>query len=319
MNKLLERFFHLPVVIKSIAYVNNISFGRDKISLVEVSKICLAEIKKDDLAGKASGVAFNFLMAIFPSVIFLFTLIPYIPVPGLEVQIMDYLRQIMPHSIYVVAAETIEDIIAKPRGGLLSFGFIFTWFAALNGTLAIIESFNKMYKTHEKRGFIKKRLVAGILIFLLAGVLLSSVVLLIVGQVVIDYLHTRTNFFNDGNTLLLVNLLRYGTVMLSFFFSISIIYYIAPSIQKKWNFFSVGAFFATGLIIFSTYLFSIYITNFASYNKLYGSIGTLIGLMLWLYLISIVLLVGFEINAAIDQARERMIRRRQNSMTEYNW
>ena len=305
MHKLKTILLQLPIIEKLIHYVKQLKFGKDKILFVEVVSICLDEFNKDDLTGKASGVAFNFLMAIFPSVIFLFTLIPYIPVPGLEIQIMDYLKQIMPASIYIVAAETIEDIIAKPRGGLLSFGFIFTWFAALNGTLAIIESFNKMYKTHERRGFFRKRMVAGVLIFLLAIVLLSSIILLIVGQVVIDYLHHHTAIFSDGNTLLMVNILRYGTVMLSFFFSISIIYYIAPSIQKKWHFFSVGSFFATGLIIFSTYLFSIYITNFASYNKLYGSIGTLIGLMLWLYLISIVLLVGFEINAAIDQARKK--------------
>lgn len=318
MNKIKIMLLNLPIVVNVITFINNLKFGKDQISFIEVTNICLAEIKKDDLTGKASGVAFNFLMAIFPSVIFLFTLIPYIPVPGLEHQIMDYLKQIMPHSIYVVAAETIEDIIAKPRGGLMSFGFIFTWFAALNGTLAIIESFNKMYKTHEKRGFIKKRIVAGVLIFLLVIVLLSSVILLIVGQVVIDYLHQHSDFFSDDKTLLLVNILRYGTVMLSFFFSISIIYKIAPSIQKKWKFFSVGAFFATGLIIFSTYLFSIYITNFSSYNKLYGSIGTLIGLMLWLYLISVVLLVGFEINAAIDQARERTKMRREKKNLEYN-
>jgi membrane protein len=311
MNKLVNKILHIPIIINFIAFIDKLAFGKDKILLVEVYSICINEIKKDDLAGKASGVAFNFLMAIFPSVIFLFTLIPYIPVPGLEIQIMDYLKQIMPASIYIVAAETIQDIIAKPRGGLLSFGFIFTWFAALNGTLAIIESFNKMYKTHEKRGFIRKRMVAGVLIFLLAIVLLSSIILLIVGQVVIDYLHHHTTIFSDGNTLLMVNILRYGTVMLSFFFSISIIYYIAPSIQKKWHFFSVGSFFATGLIIFSTYLFSIYITNFSTYNKLYGSIGTLIGLMLWLYIISIVLLVGFEINAAIDQARAKTINRKQ--------
>lgn len=315
MNKIIDFILNLPIVVKTISFVNSITFGKDNIALVQVVKICLDEIKKDDLNGRASSVAFSFLMAIFPSVIFLFTLIPYIPVSGLEVQIMDYLKQIMPHSIYVVAAETIEDIIAKPRGGLLSFGFIFTWFAALNGTLAIIESFNKMYKTHDRRGFIKKRLIAGVLIFLLAVVLLLSVVLLIVGQVVIDYLHDHTNyFFTDGNSLIMVNLLRYGTVILSFFFSISIIYKIAPSIQKKWKFFSVGAFFATGLIIFSTYLFSIYITNFASYNKLYGSIGTLIGLMLWLYLISIVLLVGFEINAAIDQAKEEKLKAELNNI-----
>ncbi|MEY5048608.1 MAG: hypothetical protein RLZZ175_1967 [Bacteroidota bacterium] len=319
MNKLKKYILQIPFVLKTIAYVRSISFGKDNVSLVEVSNICIKEIIRDDVAGKASGVAFNFIMAIFPSIIFLFTLIPYIPVPQLDVHIMHYLKQIMPAPIYVVAAETIQDIIAKPRGGLLSFGFIFTWIAALNGTLAIIECFNKMYKTHEKRSFIKKRLVAAVLIFLLVVVLLTSVIFLIVGQVVIDYLHDNTPIFSDGITLYLVNILRYLTVILSFFISISIIYKIAPSIQKKWKFFSVGALFATVLIILSTYLFSIYITNFASYNKLYGSIGTLIGLMLWMYLISMVLLVGFEINAAIDQAKELTKRRKENSMTEYNW
>ena len=220
MKTLKDKILHLPIVMKTMAFVNNLSFGKDNIPLVEVVQISLAEFRKDDVSGRASAVAFNFLMAIFPSIIFLFTLIPYIPIPNLEHLVMDYLYQILPQSIYVVASETIRDIIAKPRGGLLSFGFLFAWFAALNGTLAIIESFNKMYKTHERRGFIKKRIVAGLLIFLLAGVLITSMILLIVGQVVLDYLNDHTDFITDGKTLLMINLLRYGTVIVSFFFSI---------------------------------------------------------------------------------------------------
>jgi len=327
INKIKNAILASKLVVTVIQFYAQITIGKSKLPLKSIIHYTLQEIEDDDVSGRAASVSFNFLMAIFPSVIFLFTLIPYIPIPNLAPQILAYLKEIMPNALYSVASDTITDIISKPRSGLLSFGFLFAWFAALNGTLAIIEAFNKMHQTHEKRGFIKKRLVAGFLIFLLAMVLVSSVVLLFVGQVVLDYV-TEKEMLSDilvwlgviskkevvdtYIVLLGINILRYSVVIFSFFMAIALIYKIAPSSKKKWNFVSAGSVFATLLGILSSYLFSIYITNFATYNKLYGSIGTLIGLMLWLYLLANILLIGFELNVAIDHTKQDLQESKNN-------
>jgi len=102
----------------------------------------------------------------------------------------------------------------------------------------------------------------------------------------------------------LILILRYVIVFFVFFSTVSFIYYLAPSIHKRWKFFSLGAVVAAMLGILITHLFSYYFTNFASYNKLYGSIGTIIAFMIWIYLISIIILLGFEINASVDEAKK---------------
>ncbi|MBW8050717.1 MAG: YihY/virulence factor BrkB family protein [Cytophagales bacterium] len=283
-----------------INFLKRTYFIGSKIPLYNVVLLFIQQLRKDAIQEKAGAVAFNFTLAIFPGIIFLFTLLPYVPIPDLSLHIMKFLKEVMPESIYVVAASTIEDIISKPRGGLLSFGFIFSLFLATNGMMALMQAFNKCYKTSEKRGFIKIRLVATLLTFLLAFILFLSIAFLILGKVLIgSLLHDLL----PGLVYYLIILLKYVVIILVFFFAISLIYYFAPAVATRWRFFSVGSFIATLLSIVISWVFSFYINNFAAYNKLYGSIGALIGLMLWLFVISMVLLIGFEINASIDAAK----------------
>lgn len=256
------------------------------------------KIQEDNISSKANGMAFNFMMAIFPGIIFLFTLIPYFPIDDLQDQILTFMEGAMPSSIYELLQETISDIISRQRGGLLSFGFLFALYAAMNGTVSMMSAFDECHNSRAKRSFISMRLVALFITIINALVLIVSVAMLLAGEHVLDYLYSfhQISAFN----YFILMLLRYITVIVSFFFLTAFIYYIAPSVQTRWKFFSLGAFVATVLNILVTIGLSIYLNNFATYNKLYGSIGTIIALMLWLYLTSVVLLIGFEINAIME-------------------
>ena len=288
-------------VKKLLKYLAFKKIAKSGTSLLDFLILFFKQIQEDTINSKANAMAFNFMMAIFPGIIFLFTLIPYFPIDGLQTQILTFMEGAMPASIYALMKETISDIIKRPRGGLLSFGFLFALYAAMNGTLSMMTAFDECHKSAEyKRGFFKSRFIALSITFINALVLIVSVTVLLAGEHVLDYLYTfhQISIFN----YYVLMLIRYLTVVGSFFFLTAFIYYFAPSVHARWSFFSLGAFVATGLNILVTVGLSVYLSNFATYNKLYGSIGTIIALMLWLYLTSMVLLIGFEMNAVLEIA-----------------
>lgn len=286
---------HLLDILKSIR------LKKRNISIYDILIVFIKKVKKDEIVERANSVAFNFTLAIFPTIIFLFTLIPYIHYPPhLDTRIMRFLKDVMPYSLYDAAASTIEDIVSKPRGGLLSLGFVLALYLATNGMTSLMRAFNKCYRTVDKRSFLKTRLIATALTFTLAFELFFAIILLIVGQFFItvleDYIHIKDYVVH------LIVVLRFVVVFIVFLTGISCIYYLAPAVHTRWRFFSFGSFIATLLSLGISYGFSFYINNFATYNKLYGSIGALIAMMIWLSILSMVLLLGFEINASIDQA-----------------
>jgi membrane protein len=277
------------------------------VSFFTVLSIFFRKIKQDDIEQRANGVAFNFTLSVFPALIFFFSLIPYIPIQDLDGNILMFMAQVLPQGIWEEALPTIHDIVSRPRGRLLSFGFIFTIFASSNGMTVLMNAFNRCYKTRESRGLFRKRFTAIALTVMLGSVLVVAIVLLIVGQYAVDYLLVQ-GFLNDIVSVYFIALLRYGVVFLVFFLAISTIYYVAPAVHTRWKFVSLGSIVAACLCIIATHLFSYFLTNFSSYNRLYGSIGTFIGLMVWFYLLSIVLLLGFEINASIDEAKTKALK-----------
>ena len=294
----------LPRPVKKVLkYLAFKKIAQSSMSLLDFLILFFKQIQEDNINSKANAMAFNFMMAIFPGIIFLFTLIPYFPIKGLQDQILTFMEGAMPLSIYSLMRETVSDIISRPRGGLLSFGFLFALYAAMNGTLSMMTAFDECHKSSEKRGFLKARFIALSITLINALVLIVSVTVLLVGEQVLDYLYSfhQISAFN----YYIFMLIRYVTVIVSFFFLTAFIYYFAPSVHTRWSFFSLGAFVATALNILVTVGLSVYLSNFATYNKLYGSIGTIIALMLWLYMTSMVLLIGFEMNAVLEVAKEK--------------
>ena len=313
MNKIQERFLNSQLVLGTIEYSKKVKISyKHDISLYTAIIFFMKEMKKNDIGSESKSVAFSFTLAVFPAIIFLFTLVPYLNLPWLnEESIVSFLRDGMqlPESMYSVISDTILDIAQKPRGGLLSFGFVLAIFMATNGMLALMNAFNKCYHSREKRHFLKRRLVAFGLTTLLAGVMLLSIIVLVFGTAILNILEGYNVIpFDLLDYVRSLKLIEYGVFTLLFFIAISAIYYFAPAVKNRWKFVSHGAVVATGLCVSVSALFSYYINNFGTYNKVYGSIGTLIGFMLWLNMITMILLIGYEINAAIERAKSENLK-----------
>jgi membrane protein len=185
-------------------------------------------------------------------------------------------------------------------------GFLFSIYLSTNGMMALMRAFNSCYRTIENRGGLKTRLIATGLTINMTFVLFLAIILLIVGQFVLEAIMANIPQFDWINisdfTVVMLFALRFITIFIVFFLAISFVYYFGPAIHYNWRFFSVGSLLATFLCLGVSYAFSFYVTNFATYNKVYGSIGVLIAIMVWIQLITIVLLVGYEVNASIHDA-----------------
>jgi membrane protein len=296
--------------IRFISWLRRIRFQKhENVSLYRIAKIFTENLNEDEILDRANGVAFNFILAIFPTIIFVFTLLPYATAffPTLNTEtIMQFISDQIPASMYDTISSTIQDIIDRPRGGLLSFGVVFAIYLSTNGMMALMRAFNACYRTIENRGAIKTRLIATGLTFTMAMALFLAVLLLVGGQLALEYVLANLPEFSwlDVSTfnIYLLFVCRFLALFIAFFLAISCVYYFGPAIHYNWRFFSTGSIFATLLCLAVSYGFSFYITNFGTYNKVYGSIGALIALMVLIQLITIVLLLGYEVNISIHDA-----------------
>jgi len=263
------------------------------------------EIDQLTLFNRAASLSFNFMLAFFPGTIFLFTLIPYVPVKDFQGRLLSLLSTVLPYNAYMAFQATIEDIVRHQNGKLLSIGFITALYFATNGIAILMRDFNKSSLIIEKRSWLKRRLIAAALTTVLSISLLIAITVMTVGETSINYL--KAHIDSEGHFWYhIVALSRWIIVIAIFFFSISLLYRYGPSHKIKWKFLNTGAILATVLAVLTTMGFNYYINNFSSYNKVYGSIGTLIILMIWLQLNSLILLIGFELNASIDYSKRNI-------------
>jgi membrane protein len=288
--------------------------GFSPLPLYTVATFFFQEISKDSLINKASSLAYNFMLAIFPGIIFLFTLIPYIPIQNFQDQLMNLISLVLPTNAYLAVESTLEDIVKNQNSKLLSFGFIFALIFSTNGVHTLMEAFNKSSLIIESRSWIKQRLVAITLTVLIVFALIFGLVIITVGEYVFAYLQSEL-IFKDSFWIHVIDLVRWFILICVYFVTISILYRYGPANAKKWRFFSAGSWMATILAVLTFWGFSYYINHFGNYNKLYGSIGTLIVVMIWLYLNSLIILVGFELNASIDLSKRsiKIVRPQFNS------
>ena len=271
---------------------------KSKTTWYEFLKKMTNKVTENDTSERAASVSYSLILAVFPTVIFLFTLIPYIPIDNLDDQIMGFFKRILPGDTFSSVDTTIRDIISRPRSGVLSFGFLLALYSATSGLVALMNAFNSSHESEDSRGFFKVRAVAVGLTLTLAIALFLAILVLIVGGVVSDYLLR----FGILNNVIFVNLLaiaRYLLVFAVFVAAVSVIYRFGPDVNMKWTIVTPGSVLASVLIVLTTLGFSYYVSNFGSYNKVYGSIGTLIALMIWINLISLLLILGFEMNVAL--------------------
>lgn len=294
-------------------HLKKIYFGHPDKNLYDVTRIFIQQLKKDDISERAGSMAFSYTIALFPLILFLLNLIPYlqdfIPVVTTE-NILGFMQNIIPMGMYENIETTLMDIVSKPRQSLLSFGFFFALFASTQGVMSMMTSFNSVYRTKENRGFLKSRLIAVSIVFALVITVFAASSIMIIGSLLINALD-EMQVFNSNFMIFLFNTFKFLILLFVFYITSAFIFRFAPAVHDKWNFFSVGAQMAGLLITLAFYGFIFYLENFASYNKLYGSIGTLIALMFWLWITSLIVLVCFEVNVSLDLAEEKQ-REREN-------
>lgn len=286
--------------------------GFSGVPIYDVMVFIFNEFRRLDLIMRANSIAFSFFLSVFPSLISLFTLLPYVKryvvrfLPegeNFDLILEEQIKNVMPGVAGDRLFEFIEDITSNPRTGLFSFGFILTVFFSSNGMLAIMRSFEKSYQlTYKQRNFFRKRIIAVALTFAVSAMVIVSVVLSIVGGYVIRELGDFTGL--DNLTLFLLNALRWLIVFFLAHSAISVIYRYGAPLRQKFRWFTPGSLVATGLAGLVSLVFSTYVNNFGTYNQLYGSIGAIIVIMLWIELNAISVLIGYELNASIAVNRD---------------
>ena len=261
-------------------------------------------ILKGAITTRASAIAFSFFIAFFPFLIFLFTLIPYIPIQNFQIELLTLIENVVPESTYVTIETTVTDIVMQPRGDLLSFGFFAALIFATNGLASMMSAFDATIHAIQRRSWISQRIAAIFLLIILSLLLTIVIGLLASGQIFIQYLQDN-QILRDHFIIFLLVSGKWIITLALLFFTFSFLYYMAPAKKTKWRFISAGGTLSTILSVLTISGFTYYINKFNQYNKLYGSIGTLLIILLLMYVMSLILLIGFELNASIHQAKRR--------------
>lgn len=310
LTKIENWFYSLPPIRFAVNKSKISSLpGFRGIALYDVIKFFFAQVKTVGMTERASSVAFNFVMAIPPAMIFLFTLLPFLPIPKqFELELYGLIRDVIPgEKDNSVLIGFIQDFINTPRSGLLSLGFILSLFFSSNAIMGIMRSFDKNYLGFRKRTDLQKRGTA-IKIMLILFLIVFACILLLIGRgavlkwLGIESAAVRTIILNA----------RWVVIVFLFFASISYIYRHAPAVDKKWRLINPGSILATCMMMLVTIAFSWWVGKFGTYHELYGSIGTVLILMILIFINSLVLLIGFELNVSISSLKKIADERKDN-------
>ncbi|HBC79577.1 MAG TPA: YihY/virulence factor BrkB family protein [Bacteroidales bacterium] len=275
--------------------------GFDGIPIREVFQFVIRGFRKGVLVTRASSIAFNLLMAVLPATIFLFTLIPFIPIQNFQNELIKLFESIFPANAYHLMETTIIDIVTKKSGGLLLIMFFATIIFSTNGIHAVLHAFVVTSHSFKPRSWVNQRKVSVLL--LLIGILMigAAGMLIIFGKQAVTRL-VELEILEKSLVISILIFLKWIVVVLLLFVAISFLYYLAPARRHDFRFITPGSTLATILFIITSLGFSTYVNSFGQYNKLYGWIGTLMVILIWLYLNSIALLIGFELNLSIKEA-----------------
>lgn len=311
----IEKYKTLAISLKdkTIAWLKGITLpGFRGKPLYDVLVYFIDGFSKGYLTDRAAAVAFNVFLAIFPAVMVLFTIIPYLPLEGVQAMIVDMIRQMLPGNIAGRVVGTIEEIMSRQHNTLMSVGIIMAFYFSSGAIRAFFRGFDMGVNHIGKMSFVKMH-GGGLLTTLILGtLLLTSIALIIIGNDILPWFFNRINFYNT----LVINLINIGRWLLTVFVllvAIAVLYYFGnPHKERKFRLFTPGTIMFTLLFIIGTVGFNFYIVNFSKYNALYGSIGGLIIFMLWMYVNCIIVLIGYELDASIFLAEKKLITEKTN-------
>jgi len=276
--------------------------GFDGIPVHYVIKFFMSGAKNGYLATRASAIAFHFALALFPTMLFLFTLIPFIPVENLQVELLQLIKDFLPQNAFQYFESTLISVVTVKKIGAFSLGALASLIFSTNAVHALIQAFNNTYHTIDTRNWTAIRIVSTFLVFMIFILIASSVLLITFGQFFLENM-VEIGILKMNIIYYLIMATKWLVIIALFFFSISFLYYYAPAKKTQWKFISAGSTLATFLALLTSLGFSYFVNNFGQYNKLYGSIGTIMVVLLWLYFNSFALILGFELNASINNAQ----------------
>jgi len=275
--------------------------GFERVPFYDVVIFFFRGIQNGALTTRASAIAFHFFLALLPAIIYFFTIIPLIPIDNFQEGLLNLVEDILPGNVYELMQNTIQDMLVKRRG-LSYFGLLIALVFSTNGINAMIVAFNNTYHSIETRTWYERRLIAALLVIILFFLITLSVSLIAFSRVTVNHL-VELELIRKGLTFYILLAGKWIVVILSIFTAISFLYLLGPSHRMQWKFRTPGSTLASLLVILTSLVFSYIINHFGQFNKFFGTIGTIMVILVWLYLNSLVLLIGFELNASIKNAR----------------
>lgn len=306
MTKIVEDKLDNIPLIRSLVKIGKkiIIPGLQGLSLYDVLEMYIIGIIRGALTSRAGGIAFSFFMALFPFLLFILTLIPFVPMEGFQADFIRVIETLLPPNTSGVVNGVISDIANNRYGGLLSFGFVASIFLMTNGVNAVLGAFEYSYHIKEMRNVIKQYFVSMAMALLLSAILIGSIAINVYFSIGIHDLTEKGWLQNEGFWVKIGSIIFFLTLIL---ISVSFLYKYGTKKSKDFSYLP-GAILTTLLTVVMFRLFAIYVVKFSTYNELYGSIGTLLVLMLFVWLNSIILLLGFELNASINRLKKSHIK-----------
>jgi membrane protein len=276
-------------------------WGFEGLSLYAVARFFVEGMQKGAVSTRAAAISFQLFLAVFPFIIMLLSLIPMIPIEDFQVNLFDAIRGFFPGDTFTLVEETVGDLIHRSHSTVFSIGFVLSVIYASNSVNAIMQGFNASYNLADRGNPLILRLVSVVVMVVLSLFMIIAVALTIFSGMVFDKL-TEMGILND-DLVFLLSIAKWLITLFLMYGTVTILYNIGNFKNSKWKTFSAGAIVTTLLYVVTSLLFAWFVNNFASYNRLYGSLGTILLLLIWVNINSVILLVGFELNTSISKAK----------------
>jgi len=299
-----QKLLKIPVVGILVKLLKKVILpGFKGLSLYDLLEIYISGIIKGTFSSRASSVAYSFFVALFPFLLFILNLIPYVPIEGFKTRFLIFIEDLLPAQTSDLFYPVIVDIAENPRGGLLFFVIMLAIFLAANGVNSIFSAFEYSIHVTINRNFFKQYFVALAMSLFLAFLLLLTVGVILYGEYIISSMKDN-HFISDD--LFWVHILQITVFVSMIYIAIASLYYYGTKEGRMSRFFSIGAMVTTFLFLLTTYFFGVYIDNFSTYNELYGSLGALLIMMLYIWINSNLLLLGFELNVSLRRLKDKI-------------
>jgi membrane protein len=259
------------------------------------------EVNEDQISNGAAALAFYMVLSLFPCAIFSLSLLPYLPIPNLQQAILDLVREVLPDNAADLLTSTVQSVISRRRTGVLSFAFLFTLWSSTSGLHGLMQQLNVAYEVEEERSFLKARGLALLLTMAFFGLVVGAFALIICGGMVQDSVGEHLGW--SQGLLALFAGLRWVIIISALHFAFALIYYLGPNLRQPFVWITPGSVAATLLLLGVSMGFKLYVNRFSDYDALYGSLGAVIVLLLWLFAAGWVTLFGAELNDVLRRDR----------------